>query len=93
MGTYHIGDALKEVVSKSRLKNGLRAASINEIWETVMGVTIAKYTHKLEIVNHTLFITTHVAALKNELHFQKDLIIQRINESFGEKVIWNIVIK
>ena len=44
-------------------------------------------------MNQTLFITTHVAALKNELHFQKDLIIQRINEAFGEKAISNIVIK
>jgi hypothetical protein len=93
MGTYHIGDALKDVVSKSRLKNGLRAAQIGEIWEEVMGKTIAKYTEKLEIINQTLFVTTHVAALKNELHFQKDLIIQRINEKFGEKVISNIVIK
>lgn len=93
MGTYHIGDALKEIVSKSKLKNGLRAAQIDEIWETVMGKTIAKYTEKLEIVNNTLFITTHVGALKNELHFQKELIIERVNESFKEKVITKIVIK
>jgi len=93
MGTYHIGDALKQVVNKSRLKNGLRAAQIEEIWEAVMGKTIAKYTQKLEIINQTLFVTTPVAALKNELHFQKDLIIQRLNENFGEKVISTIVIK
>ncbi len=93
MGTYHIGDALKEVVNKSRLKNGLRAAAIEEIWEATMGKTIAKYTEKLEIINYTLFITTHVAALKNELHFQRELIIQRLNEAFGEKVISNIVIR
>jgi hypothetical protein len=93
MGTYHIGDALKEVINKSRLKNGLRAAAIEEVWESVMGKTISKYTEKLEIINHTLFITTHVGALKNELHFQKDLIIKRINEAFGEKVISTIVIK
>ncbi len=93
MGTYHIGDALKDVVNKSRLKNGLRAAAIEEIWENVMGKTIAKYTEKIEIINHTLFITTHVAALKNELHFQKDLIVKRINEAFNEKVITNIVIR
>ena len=93
MGTYHIGDALKQVVNKSRLKNGLRAAQIEEIWETVMGKTIAKYTQKLEIINQTLFISTPVGALKNELHFQRELIIQRINENFGEKVITTIVIK
>lgn len=93
MGTYHIGEALKEVIAKSKLKNGLRAAAIDEIWEDVMGITISKYTEKIEIINQTLFITTHIAALKNELHFQKELIIQRINEKFGEKVVMKLVIK
>ena len=93
MGTYHIGDALKTVVGKSRLKNGLRTARIEVVWENIIGKTISKYTDKIEIINQTLFISTNVGALKNELHFQRELIIQRINEEFGEKVISNIVIK
>ncbi len=93
MGTYHIGDAIREIMAKSKLKNGLRAAAIDEIWEDVMGKTISKYTDKIEIINQTLFVTTHIAALKNELHFQKELIIQRINERFGEVVITKLVIK
>jgi Dna[CI] antecedent, DciA len=93
MGTYHIADALKYIVNRSKLGNGLRAAKIEEVWEQVMGITIAKYTQKLEIVNKTLFITTFVGALKNELHFEKELIIKRINEAFDYKIIDRIVIK
>lgn len=93
MPTYHIGEALNQILAKSRLKNGLRAAAINEVWEKIMGTTIAKYTQKIEIINHKLFITTHVAALKNELHFQKELIKQRLNEEFGEDVVKEIVIQ
>jgi predicted nucleic acid-binding Zn ribbon protein len=93
MGLISIGDALKDIVKKSRLKNGLRAAAIEEVWEKIMGKTVAKYTNKIQIINQKLFITTHVAALKNELHFQKDLIKQRINEEFGETVITDIIIQ
>lgn len=93
MALISIGEALKDIVKKSRLKNGLRAAAIEEIWEKIMGKTVAKYTHKIQIINQKLFITTHVAALKNELHFQKDLIKQRINEEFGEIVITDIIIQ
>jgi len=57
-----------------------------------MGKTIAKYTDRIEIRNATLFIYTQVAPLKNELVFQKELIIERINESMGANTIREVVI-
>lgn len=66
---------------------------IEEIWEELMGKTIAKYTEKIQIVNHTLFITTSVAPLKNELHYQKNQIRQRVNEALGENIITDVVIQ
>jgi len=88
-----IGEALKDFINKSRLKSGLRAVQIEDIWEELMGKTISRYTDKLEIVHHTLFIYTSVGALKNELVYQKPKIIQRINEAFRENIISEVVIK
>ena len=93
MAQLQIGDALKQFIDKSRLKNGIRAVQIESIWEEVMGKTIAKYTDKIEIINQTLFINTAVGPLKNELFYQKDKIIERINEAMGEKYIKNVVIR
>ena len=58
-----------------------------------MGKTIAKYTDKIEIINSTLFISSTVAPLKNELLYQKEKIIERVKEALGEKVITEVVIK
>ena len=58
-----------------------------------MGKTIAKYTEKIQVINHTLYITTHVAPLKNELLFQKDKIMERLNEILGEKLVREVVVK
>jgi hypothetical protein len=93
MSEYNIGEALKEFINKSKLKNGIRAVQIERIWEELMGKTIAKYTDKIEIINHTLFIHTNVGPLKQELLFQKTQIIQRINEVFGEQVINEVKIQ
>jgi hypothetical protein len=93
MGEYNMSDALKGFINKSKLRNGIRAVQIEEVWEQLMGKTIAKYTDKIEIINQTLFIRTHVGPLKNELLYQKPQIIQRINEAFGEKVIAQVVIQ
>ena len=93
MGEYSIGDALKNMISKSNLRKGVRAVQIEEVWESVMGKTIDKYTQKIKIINQTLFISSNVGALKNELIYQKPQIIKRINEAFGETVINNVVIE
>ena len=88
-----IGDALKEFLKKSRLRSGVQAMQVEEAWEKIMGKTIANYTDKIEIKNSTLFISTSVAPLKNELLYQKEKIIQRVNEALGERVITEVVVK
>ncbi|MEO7210150.1 MAG: DUF721 domain-containing protein [Chitinophagaceae bacterium] len=93
MGEKHIGDALRNFLKTSPLKNGVRAVQIETIWEKMMGKTIAKYTEKISIINHTLFIHTNMGPLKQELMYQKEKIISRINEAFGEDVINEVVIK
>jgi hypothetical protein len=93
MAELSIGDALKEFLKKSKLKSGVQAMQVQDAWATIMGKTIANYTDKIEIINSTLFISTNVAPLKNELIYQKAKIIERVNEALGEKVIKEVVIK
>ena len=93
MGTFKLGEALKNFVQGSKLKNGIRSAEIEEVWLELMGVTIAKYTDKIYIFNQKLFIQTSVGPLKNELGFQKNQIIERVNEKMGENTIIEVIIK
>ena len=93
MGEVSIQQALQQFLKNSRLKQGIQSVQVEELWEQVMGKTIAKYTEKLEIKGNTLFITSQVAPLKNELLYQKEKIIERINEAMGEKLIKEVVIK
>lgn len=93
MAELSLGDAMKAFIQKSRLKNGIRAVQIETVWEQLMGKTISKYTEKIQIINQTLFIKTSVGPLKQELHYQKPQIIERVNEALGEKVITEVVIQ
>lgn len=92
MSEYSIGDALKQFLNKSRLKGSMQALQIEDAWEKIMGKTIARYTEKIQIHGTSLYITTHMAPLKQELLFQKESIIQRVNEALGEKTIKEVVI-
>jgi len=93
MGEYSIGDALDKFLEQSRLRGSIQALQIGDVWEEIMGKTIARYTEEIRIINDTLFITTHVAPLKQELIFQKEKIKLRVNEALGKKIIKEIVVK
>ena len=93
MSELSIQGAMQQFLKNSRLKNGIQAVRIESLWEEIMGKTISKYTDKIQIINTTLFITTTVAPLKNELLYQKEKIIERVNELMGEVVIKEVVIK
>ncbi len=88
-----IKEAIAQFLDESKLKGGIQSLQIKEIWEQLMGKTISNYTSELKIVKKTLIIETQVAPLKNELSYQKDKIIARINEHFGKNVIEEVVIR
>lgn len=92
MGEYSLGEAIEQFLKKSRLKGSVQALQITDVWEQVMGKTVAKYTDSIKIYGDKLYITTAVGPLKQELLFQKEIIAQRVNEALGEKVIKEVVI-
>ncbi|MEO7265299.1 MAG: DUF721 domain-containing protein [Ferruginibacter sp.] len=86
-------EAMQQFLKNSKLKQGIQAMQIEEVWETIMGKTVSKYTDKIQIIGSTLFVTTTVAPLKNELLYQKEKIIERVNEALGDKVIKEVVVR
>lgn len=80
-------------MSQSKLKGAVHALQIEEVWEQIMGKTVARYTDKIQIHGQTLYVNTAVAALRQELLYQKENIIKRVNEALGERVINEVVIR
>lgn len=93
MGEYSLGDAMKHFLNRSRIKGSIQALQIEDVWEQIMGKTIAKYTEKIAIHGDTLYINTSVAPLKQELLYQKDQIRTRVNELLGEHTVREVVIR
>ncbi|MFN8243523.1 MAG: DUF721 domain-containing protein [Ferruginibacter sp.] len=93
MAEISLQDAIRQFLKNSRLKTGIQTMRIEELWEEIMGKTISKYTDKIQLIQQTLYITTAVAPLKNELIYQKEKIIERLNEALGEKIIKEVIIK
>ncbi len=93
MGEFSISDAINEFLNQSRIKGGIQALQIHDVWEQIMGKTIARYTEKLQIIGDKLIITTTVAPLKHELIYQKEKIKQRVNEALGQRVVNEVIVQ
>lgn len=84
---------MRKFLQGSQLKGSIQALQIEEIWEQLMGKTVARYTDRIRIHGQTLYIETAIAPLRQELLFQKDVIVQRVNEALGEKIVSEVVIR
>jgi hypothetical protein len=93
MSEFSFKDAMQQFLNQSRIKGDIQALQIDDVWEKIMGKTVARYTDKLQIFGDKLVVTTHVAPLKQELAYQKEKIIQRVNEALGQKVIREVIIQ
>jgi len=93
MAEYSLGEALNEFLRKSRIRGDIQALQIDAVWEEIMGKTVSRYTDKIQIIGNKLFVHTSVAPLKNELVYQRQKIMTRVNEALGSPVIKEVVIK
>jgi hypothetical protein len=92
MAEYSLSDALNKYLNNTPIKGQMQAAQIKQVWEDIIGKTLASYTTDVQIRNKQLIITCYAAPLKQELHFLRSKIIKRVNEWFGEEAIIDVVI-
>jgi hypothetical protein len=93
MAEISLQEALQQFLLKSKMKEKVQALEIKDVWAELMGKTIADYTENIQLINQQLIITTHVAALKNELLYQKEKIRNRVNERFNYHAVKEVIIR
>jgi hypothetical protein len=92
MSMQSIGDAIRAVLNSSSWKARYVESKLRMDWQEIMGITIAKYTDTIKLIDKTLVIKTSIAPLKNELAYNKTTIIEKINQHFKEEIIKEIII-
>lgn len=88
-----LGDAIKEMLKNYQLDQKYAEFKAVHAWEKNMGPMIAKHTKKIYIKDNKVFIQVDSAALRHELGFQKEKIIQMINEEAGKDLVNEVIIR
>ena len=93
MGQYSIGEAIKIYLERSGMKEKVAQIRLANEWSAIAGHTIARYTNNVRIANQVLYISTDVPALKHELLYSKQQLIERINVYLEGQYVKDIVIR
>lgn len=90
--TKKLSELLKIFTDKKGLDKGLNQIEVKRAWSEQMGQAIEKYTTKIYLDRHTLFVRLSSAVLREELSYGKSQIIKNLNESLGKDLIQKIVL-
>ena len=91
--TGSLKDIMGDMIDEFKLRPKLNETHIREVWAEKMGTTINEYTTKIQLKNEVLYLTITASALKQELTYKKENIIDVLNESLGSEYIKSVVIR
>ncbi len=91
--TQKLQDVLKESLKEFNIDDKIKQVRLIKSWEDIVGKTIAKYTIGLYIKKKILFVKLSSSVVRNELFMIKDGLLQKLNETAGEKLVDDIVFK
>jgi len=88
-----IGTVLEKSLKKLRLDKGVKQCKVLDIWDGVVGEQIAVVTRPRYIKGKTLYIFVRDSIWLQELKFLERMIIEKLNNKVGGKIIENIYFK
>ena len=87
-----IGSAINQFLKENRLEKKIDLSSLHTNWQTIAGEMVSNHTKRIFIKDTTLFLEVDSSALKNELHFLKDQLIQNINHFLKKELVKQLVL-
>ena len=92
MNNIDIKNLINVFLKKNRLENGLLDLEVKKVWFEVMDNGIANYTRDVNLKNKTLYVKLNSPALREELSYGKEKLINIINQKFKNEIINKIVL-
>ncbi len=71
----------------------LKEHKVKKIWAECVGESISKRSKPAKLIGATLYCAVSSSPWMNELNYQKNEIMTRLNEKLGEKAVSSIVFK
>jgi hypothetical protein len=85
-----IGAALPQTLKSLGISRRTREAQALWLWPQIVGDHLAHETHAVKLTGGTLWVTASSPALAHQLHLERGILIERINEAIGAPAVREI---
>jgi len=82
--------AIKDAVEKTGIDAALKQESAVFLWKDIVGEVVAGVTETIGVEKGVLTVKTSSPTWRQELHMQKNEILDKINKKIGSKAIKEI---
>ena len=86
-----LSEVFQELLKNQGLDDKMRKAKVLSMWKEIVGPLIARNTHHLKFDNNKLIVYVRSDALKQELIYMKQQLIQNIHQAINEEFIEDII--
>ncbi len=87
-------NSLEEVINRLlrayQLDGRMKEMDIISAWEEMMGKAVAHRTENIYIKNKILHLKLNSSVMRDELMHGKQVIIERVNQKAGEKIVLDV---
>ena len=88
-----IGVIIRKLMKNPRLALELDKLDAIEVWEDIIGLTLKKYITSQKISDGVLYIKLNSAVVRNELVYQKTMLMKEMNQRLGKEFIRDIILR
>jgi predicted nucleic acid-binding Zn ribbon protein len=85
-----IGEALPRALKSLGISRRTREAQAIYLWPQVIGSDLARESKALKLTGGTLLVTASSPALAHQLHLERMMLIDRLNEAIGATTVREI---
>ena len=93
MNNLELKNLINTFLKENKLEKGLLNIEVKKAWFELMNNGVANYTADVSLRKKTLYIKLSSPALKEELSYGKDKIIDLVNKELGKKIIDKLILK
>ncbi len=87
-----VSDLMQLFIKANNLEKGFQKISVEEEWVKLMGPGVKSYTEKITLKGGTLIVKISSAALRTELSYGKEKIVDMMNEALGDSIIKKVIL-
>ena len=86
----NIDNVLSQLLRSQGLETPLLQRRVVELWDTVVGPAVVRYTGQKFVSNQTLVVQVLNPALRADLSMMRQKLVKRLNDAVGSYVISDI---